>query len=657
METFQYSRWDNTQHPFRIDPDDLLNELADDLMKHGDLKAALRSVMRRGMRGQMGSGFEGIREMIQRLKQQKQQRLERYDLNSIFNDLNRRLEQILRQERATLRKQAKDGRAGKSQKKEASRKLKSLDRLPQSFAGRIQGLQDYSFADAEAGKAFQELMDSLKQQALGSYFKELAQRLREMTPEEIQQLKQMLADLNDLMDRKIWGERPDFEGFMRKHGHLFGAHPPQSLEELIQRLQEQSARLSALFQSLPTDLRDALEEMLEAAWMDPEMAAELAELAANLDFLHPAERKGYPFSGQDPLPLEKAMALMDELQKIDTLQDQIEALGKKGRLEEVDEKLLEEILGPEGKRELEKLKALEKELEEAGYLRRQGNRLELTPKAIRKIGLKALLNIFDRLKASRQGGHRTDRRGLGVEATHETKAYEFGDPLRLHLQQTLMRSVHRGGPGTPIQIRPEDFEVYREDQLTQCSTVLMLDQSHSMGLNGYFEAAKRVTLALHSLIQTQYPRDHLYVIGFSDLAREIRCEEIPETTWNTYTQGTNMHHALMIARKLLSRSRSGQRQIIMITDGEPTAHLEHGQSFFNYPPSHRTLQQTLLEVKRCTQEEIVINTFMLEQDPRLMKFIHEVTKINRGRAFFSSPSHLGEYIVTDYITHRRRRIA
>lgn len=657
METFRYSRWDDTQDPFRIDPDDLLNELADDLMGHGDLKAALRSLMRRGMRGGMGSGFEGIREMIRRLKQQSQQRLERYDPDSVLDDLKRRLEEILRRERSTLHKQARDAKAGKSQRKEVSKKLKFLDRLPQGFAGRIQGLQDYAFADEEAGKAFQQLMDSLKEQALGSYFKELAQRLRDMTPEELQQLKEMLAELNSLMDRKIWGEKPDFEGFMRKYGSLFGPHPPRSLEELIQRLQEQSARMSSLFNSLPEDLRRELEEMLGAAWMNPEMAAELAELAANLDFLSPTERKGYPFSGEDPLPLEKAMALMEELQKIDALQDQLEALGKGGKLEDVDERALEEILGPEGRRELEKLKEMEKELEKAGYLRRKGSRLELTPKAIRKIGLKALINIFDRLKASRHGGHRTDRKGLGVEATHETKGYEFGDPLRLHLQQTLMRSVHREGPGTPVKIQPEDFEIYREDQLSQCSTVLMLDQSRSMGLNGYFEAAKRVTLALHSLIQTQYPRDHLYIIGFSEYAREIRCEEIPETTWNTYTQGTNMHHALMIARKLLSRSRSGQRQVIMITDGEPTTHLEQGLAYFNYPPSYRTLQQTLLEVKRCTKDGIVINTFMLEQEPRLMKFIHEVTRINRGRAFFSSPSHLGEYIVTDYIANKRRRIA
>jgi uncharacterized protein with von Willebrand factor type A (vWA) domain len=183
----------------------------------------------------------------------------------------------------------------------------------------------------------------------------------------------------------------------------------------------------------------------------------------------------------------------------------------------------------------------------------------------------------------------------------------------------------------------------------------MLDQSRSMGLNGCFEAAKKVALALHSLIKMQFPRDTLHVIGFAEYAAELRHEDIPAASWGSYYPGTNMHHALMIARRLLSQQRHGQRQVLMITDGEPTAHLEQGLAYFNYPPTWRTIEQTLQEVKRCTREGIVINTFMLEQDPYLMRFVQEITRINRGRAFFSSPSHLGQYIVTDYINNKRRR--
>jgi uncharacterized protein with von Willebrand factor type A (vWA) domain len=266
-----------------------------------------------------------------------------------------------------------------------------------------------------------------------------------------------------------------------------------------------------------------------------------------------------------------------------------------------------------------------------------------------------LQDIFNRLKLGRHGGHRVDRRGLGIEATHDTKPYEYGDHFNLDLQQSVMNSVRRQGKGTPVRMRPEDFEIFQNENLNQCSTVLMLDQSRSMGLNGCFEAAKKVAMALHSLIKTQYPRDNLYIIGFSEYAHELRHEDIPTSTWGSYYPGTNMHHALMIARRLLGKQRYGQRQVLMITDGEPTAHLEQGLAYFNYPPSWRTIEQTLLEVKRCTKEGIIINTFMMEQDPYLMRFVQEVTRLNQGRAFFSSPHHLGEYIVTDYINNKQRR--
>jgi uncharacterized protein with von Willebrand factor type A (vWA) domain len=416
--------------------------------------------------------------------------------------------------------------------------------------------------------------------------------------------------------------------------------------------------MQSLFNSLPEELRQELQEMLSAAFEDEALAADLAELQANLDFLSSSERQSYEFSGTEGIPLEQAMRLMDELQKIDALQEQLNNVGRQGTLQDVDAEAMEQILGPEGRQELEKLRDLERRLEEAGYLRRKGDRLELTAKGIRKIGMKALQDIFNHLKLGHHGGHRVDRRGLGIEATHDTKPYEYGDHFNLDLQQSVMNSVRRQGKGTPVRMRPEDFEIFRNENLNQCSTVLMLDQSRSMGLNGCFEAAKKVALALHSLIKTQYPRDNLYIIGFSEYAHELRHEDIPTATWGSYYPGTNMHHALIIARRLLGRHRYGQRQVLMITDGEPTAHLEQGLAYFNYPPNWRTIEQTLLEVKRCTKEGIIINTFMMEQDPYLMRFVQEVTRINQGRAFFSSPRHLGEYIVTDYINNKhRRRIA
>ena len=715
MKSYRYSMWDGTQDLSAVDADDLMDAMADELMSHGDLNQALRNLMRRGMRGNMGSGFEGIRELLERLKQQSRERLERYNLASLIDELKQRLEDILQMERAALDPQSaagqqgtagqegesatgsqehdgepagargqqnpaglqsqrgqqgqrsaqgqqgqqgqagQQGQRGPSGAGDRQQRMQFLDGLPPDFASRVKTLNNYEFFDPQAQQAFDELMEMLKQQAMGNMFRDMAQRMANMTPEDMQRLKEMLADLNHMLDQQVWGEQPDFEGFMQKYGNMFGPNPPQNLEQLVQQLASQIAQMQSLFNSLPEDLRQELQEMLGSAFEDEELAAELAELQANLDFLSADERRSYEFSGAEGVPLEQAMHLMDELQKADQLQEQLANVGRQGSLQDVDAEALEQILGPEGRQELEKLRDLERRLEAAGYLKRKGDRLELTPKGVRKIGQKALNDIFNRLKMGRHGGHSTDRRGVGVEATHDTKLYEYGDPFNLDLQHSVMNAVRRNGQGTPVRMEPDDFEVFRTENLNQCSTVLMLDQSRSMGLNGCFEAAKKVALALHSLIKMQYPRDLLYVIGFSEYAHELQHEDIPSSSWGSYYPGTNMHHALLIARRLLSKQRYGTRQVLMITDGEPTAHLEQGIAYFNYPPSWRTIEQTLLEVKRCTKEGIIINTFMMEQDPYLMRFVQEMTRINRGRAFYSSPGHLGEYIVTDYINNKRRK--
>jgi uncharacterized protein with von Willebrand factor type A (vWA) domain len=710
MKSYRYSHWDGTQDISAVDADDLMDAMADELTSHGDLNQALRNLMRRGMRGNMGSGFEGIRELMERLKQQSRERLERYNLAGLVDELKKRLDDILQMERTALDPQRPSGAPGATGQEDTSspsgslegarepageagqqgepgqpgqrgaqgqqgqagqqgqpgqrgqagagdrqQRMQFLEGLPPDFAGRVQALNNYEFFDPAAQQAFDELLNMLKQQAMGNMFREMAQRMANMTPEEMQRLKEMLADMNHMLDQQVWGEQPDFEGFMQKYGDMFGPNPPQSLEELVQQLASQIAQMQSLFNSLPDDLRQELQEMLSSAFDDQELAAELAELQANLDFLSSDERRSYEFSGAEGVPLDQAMRLMDELQKVDKLQEQLAQVGRQGSLQDVDPEALEQILGPEGRRELEKLRELERRLEEAGYLKRKGDRLELTPKGVRKIGQKALHDIFSRLNIGRHGGHRVDRHGVGIEAMHDTKPYEYGDPFNLDLQHSVMNAVRRHGKGTPVRMAPEDFEIFRTENLNQCSTVLMLDQSRSMGLNGCFEAAKKVALALHSLIKMQYPRDRLYVIGFSEYAHELQHEDIPSSSWGSYYPGTNMQHALVIARRLLAKQRYGTRQVLMITDGEPTAHLEQGIAYFNYPPTWRTIEQTLMEVKRCTKEGIIINTFMMEQDPYLMRFVQEITRINRGRAFYSSPGHLGEYIVTDYINNKRRK--
>jgi uncharacterized protein with von Willebrand factor type A (vWA) domain len=312
------------------------------------------------------------------------------------------------------------------------------------------------------------------------------------------------------------------------------------------------------------------------------------------------------------------------------------------------------VLGPQARRQLDRLGQVVEELEKAGYLERGDRRMELTPKGMRRIGQAALRDIFNQLKKARFGQHRINGAGQGTDASDELKPYEYGDPFLLDLKETLFDSLVREGQGVPVNIEPQDFVVHRTEHTAQASTVLMIDMSRSMFLRGCFLAAKKVAMALDALIRSQYPRDSLYVVGFSNHAVELKPHTLPSISLNDYVYGTNLQHGLQLARSLLGRHR-GNRQIIVVTDGEPTAHMENGRVYFAYPPTFRTVQETLKEVQRCTRDRILINTFMLERGPYLAEFVNQMTKVNRGRAFFVSPENLGEYVLVDYLSGRQRR--
>ena len=271
--------------------------------------------------------------------------------------------------------------------------------------------------------------------------------------------------------------------------------------------------------------------------------------------------------------------------------------------------------------------------------------------------MRALTDIFSRLRRESLGGHPLPSAGGGGEPTDETKRFEHGDAFAVDLNRTLFNAMARDGPGTPVRLAPDDFEVRRTEETTVSSTVLLLDMSRSMLLRGCSTAAKRVAMALHTLIHTKYPRDRLYVVGFAYYARQIKPEAIATLSPYEFEYGTNLQHALMIARQLLGRRSGGNKEIVVITDGEPTAHIANGQVEFAYPPTIRTMQSTLREVGRATKEGIVINTFMLERSRYLSEFVDLMSRINRGRAFYVEPEHLGEYVLVDYVSRKTKRVA
>ena len=540
----------------------------------------------------------------------------------------------------------------------AGKKKQFLEQLPEDVAGQVKELQNYEFMDHEAQEKFNELLESLKKAMMDTFFKDMYNQIANMSPEEMARMKDMVRDLNKMLQDKMAGNEPDFENFMNQYGDLFGDNPPKSLEELIAQMQHQMGQMQSLLDSLPGDMRQQLQDLLGDKLGDSELQQSLNELGQNLEYLYPMRdlRNQYPFRGEEEIDLQSAMNLMDQMQSIDELERQLERTQYGGEIDDIDAEKLEDLLGPEARETLDQLKQFLEVLEEAGYIRKKGNQWELTPRGTRKIGQRALVEIYQSLKADSFGKHEIRESGTGGERTDSTKKYEFGDPFFLDIQKTMMNSMYREGPGTPIKLKPDDFEVERTELLTQTATVIMLDLSWSMALRGSFQAAKKVALALNNLISSQYQRDSLYIIGFSAYARELQADQLPYVRWDESVLGTNMHHALMIAQKLLAKHTQGTRQIIMISDGEPTAHLEKGRSYFAYPPSPITIRETLKEVKRCTQKNITINTFMLDRNYYLKEFVNQVARINKGRVFYTTPDKLGEYILVDYVASKKKKL-
>jgi uncharacterized protein with von Willebrand factor type A (vWA) domain len=641
----RYSRWDGTQAIPDLDADDVLDEIADDVLGYGDLRSALQRLLQQGMKPPEGQRMAGLKDLLDKLRQQRQQRLSRYDLDTSLEDIARRLEDVVKTERAGIERDL--------QGRERDRRRQALEQIPPDAAGRLRELQNYDFHDGEAEQKFQELLASLRAQAMQPFMQGMQNAMSGLTPEDIRRMREMIQDLNRMLRERVEGGEPDFERFKEKWGSQFpGA---EGLDDVLDQIAQRMAQMQSLMQSLSPEQREQLDAMMRSLFLkDERLEAAMRQLGMHLSELIDEMTQRYPFRGGEPVGLEEAMRLMEELQQLDALEREVRGARSLEELSKLDADQVEKLAGEEARRDLERLQEIAQRLKDAGYLEGEGNDLRLTARAIRKIADKALRDIFSRLKRDRFGGHQIDRRGAGGDQTDESKIYEFGDPFLLDLKETVLRALHRGGPGTPLRLEPGDFAVIRTEQRTQSATVVMLDMSRSMLNNGYFLPAKKVALALSALIRSQFPRDALYIVGFSLYAREFTTQQLPTLSWSEWNMGTNMHAGFMLSRRLLARHAGGNRQILMVTDGEPTAHLEGEVADFNYPPIKRTIDETLKEVQRCTRERITINTFMLERSPWLTSFVDQMAKINRGRAFFATPDRLGEYLVVDYVGARRR---
>lgn len=655
---FRYSRWDGTQAGIDLDADSLLAELSDDVLYHGDLNAALRRLVREGFTGPDGRRLMGLQEMIERLRRRRREELERHDPDGALDDIHRRLDEIVDTERSAVDRRARDARSRSGDdaveaEVDASFRHAQLDMLPRDAAGRIRELQSYEFVDPGARQAFEELVDELRSNVLDSTFNRLSEGMRGVSPEQLARTKDMLAELNRMLDQRARGEEPDFDGFMDRYGDFFPGNPA-SLDELIEQMARSMAAMQQMLASMSPEQRaelmalsDALLDDMDLRWQVEELARNLAEAAPGLGW-----GEAMPFDGSSPLALGEMPGVLRSLGDLDALEDLLTSATQPGQLAEADLDAARDLLGDDVADSLARLRELARILEEAGLIEQREGRLELTPRGIRAVGRRALEELYRGLVADRAGRHDVTTAGVGRERAHEHKPYEYGDPFDLSVEQTIRNALLRGGTGTPVRLDPRDFEVERTESVSRTSTVLLLDVSMSMPMRDNFLPAKKVAMALHALITGRYPQDYFGLVSFGRVARDVAPQHLPELSWD-FEWGTNMAHALLLARRQLAR-RSGTRQIIMVTDGEPTAHIERGEAVFEYPPSPETVAATLQEVARCTREGIRINVFMLDDSYYLRSFVERMTRMNRGRAFFTTPQNLGGYVLVDFVESRRR---
>ena len=656
---FTYSRWDGTQKGFDLDADAIMDQITDDLLYHGDMNSALRRLMQTGLKDRDGRDLMGLRELMDKLKQKRKEMLEQHELGGVFNEIADQLRDVVDTERKTLDELQRQAReSGDSRRQEITdqamgERQMQLDLLPPDLAGQVRELQEYDFTSAEAKEKFDQLMEQLREQLMQRFLNQMSEGVQNMSPEQMARMKDMMAGLNEMLDKRERGEDPGFEQFMTEFGDFFPENP-QTLDELLENMAARMAAMQRMMNSMTPEQRRQLQELSEQLMGDLDLAFQADQLGEHLRSLFPQMgwQQRYDFQGQDPMGFGDAMQMMEQLGDMDQLEQLMRGATNPGALAEVDIDRARELMGDDAAASLERLAELARQLEQAGLIENKEGKLTLTPRGLRKIGANALGELFSKLAKDKSGQHQMSLNGIGHERTFESKQYEFGDPFNLDLHRTIKNAITREGTGTPVRLTPDDFEIERTENLTRSSTVLMLDLSLSMPMRDNFLAAKKVAMALHSLISSQFPRDYLGIVGFSEVARVLKPEQLPEVSWD-FVYGTNMQHGFLLSRQLLAR-QTGTKQIIMITDGEPTAHIEpDGEVFFNYPPVQATVDATLYEVNRCTRDRIRINTFMLDANSYLKTFVERLTALNRGRAFFTTPETLGDYVLVDFIEHKR----
>ncbi|MFG2005659.1 VWA domain-containing protein [Spirillospora sp. NPDC048911] len=673
MSRYRYGAYHDGPDPLAppYDVRDALDAMGDAVLEGNRPDDALRELLRRGLPG--AEGRRGLDDLLRQVRERRRALRDRGRLDGTLEQARALLDTAIGQERAELFPDPSD---------EARLREAELDTLPRDTSQAIRRLSDYDWRSPAARETFERLKDLLRRDVLDAQFQGMKQALQSQDPRMMERVKDMMAALNEMLDRDARGEhtQDDFDRFMQEYGDFF-PDQPQNLEELVDSLARRAAAMDRLLASLSPEQREELAGLMEQAMQDAGLAMEMSRLNDALRARRPELGWGgqEQMTGDNPLGVGDATTALAELADLAELEA---ALGQEypgARMDDIDEAAVRRALGRQAVDDLAELRRIEKELERQGYLQRKRGKLELTPKAVRRLGETALRRVFSQLEAGRRGDHDQRDAGQAGELTGSSREWRFGDEQPLDVVRTIGNAIHRGAmerPASPslgkaqprdangtggahgtngVRLSVDDFEVHETERRTAAAVCLLVDLSYSMVLRGTWAAAKQTTLALHTLVTSKYPQDAIQIIGFSNYARVLHPTEMTGLDWDM-VQGTNLHHALMIAGRHLDKHPDFEPIVLVVTDGEPTAHLRSdGRSVFDYPPSADTLVLTMAEVDKMTRRGASLNVFMLADDRRLVSFVEEVAQRNGGRVFAPDAERLGEYVVSDYLRVRRGR--
>ena len=619
-----------------------LDEIGRDVMEGSSPRTALQELLRRGMGERRGLDDLTREIWRQRSKLQRENRLD-----GTLQEVRELLQRALDAERDAL---------GRDDGDDARFREMQLDALPSDTGGAVRELNEYDWRSADAREAYEQIRDLLGRELLDQRFQGMKQAMENATPQDVERIREMLDDLNSLLANHAAGQdtQQQFEQFMQNHGEFF-PEGPQNTDELVDLLAARAAAAQRMMNSMTEAQRNELMELAQQAFGDPRLAEALGQLDAQLQGLRPGEDwdgQGR-FRGENPMGMGEATRAMEQLGQLDALAEQLAQSYPGARLEDIDLESLGRHLGDEARVDARALAELQRELERQGLFERAPDgTLSLSPKALRRLGESALRDIADRLGA-RRGERETHRSGAAGDATGATRPWAFGDTEAWSVPRTLLNAQLRRAGGDARLLDVTDVEIVETEQRTRAAVALCVDTSWSMVQDGRWVPMKRTALALHQLISTRFRGDDLKLITFGRHARNVDLAELIglEGVWE---QGTNLHHALTLAGQHLRRSPDAQPVVLVVTDGEPTAHLEpDGHAVFDYPTSPATLHATVAELDRLSALHAAFTFFVLGDDPRLAEFMDGIARRCGGRVVAPTLDGLGAEVVADYLRTRR----